>query len=180
MDKNVDNVLLGKIDNDGKTCSWPDGSREAQVVQIINQMSQPISDEFMKSIMEAPMAKCKSDSLFTFALEMGLTLDCIPDDLNILIIAQDDNTKESTKILQSPKKYDDAHRINNLIRMLSSECIGVREEDGQSVANELFTIVANVCAQYCAADPAYKEAFLNVIKYWEDNQNNNNNKDNEL
>jgi len=173
----MENELLGKIENDGKTCSWPDGSREAQVVQIIDQMSQPISDELMKSIMEAPMAKCKSNSLFTFALEMGLTLDCIPDDLNILIIAQDDNTKESTKILQSPKKYDDAHRINNLIRMLSSECIGVREEDGQSVANELFTIVANVCAQYCAADPAYKEAFLNVIKYWEENQNNNNNKE---
>ena len=177
MDKNMDNVLLGKIDNDGKTCSWPEGSREAQVVQIINQMSQPISDELMKAIMEAPMSKCKSDSLFKFALEMGLTLDCIPDDLNILVIAQDDNTKESTKILQVPKKYNEGQRINNLIQMLSSECVGTREEDGKTVANELFTVIANVCALYCANDPAYKEAFLNVIKFWEDNKNNNNNKE---
>jgi len=169
----MEEVQLGKVENDGKTCSWPEGSREAQVVQIINQMSQPISEELMKAIMEAPMSKCKSDSLFAFALELGLTLDCIPDDLNILVIAQDDNTKESTKILQVPKKYNEGQRIDNLIQMLSSECVGTREEDGKTVANELFTIIANVCAQYCASDPAYKEAFLNVIKFWEDNKNSN-------
>jgi hypothetical protein len=177
----MENVLLGKIENDGKTCSWPEGSREAKVVQIINQMSQPISDELMKSIMNAPLAKCKSDSLFQLSLELGLTLDCIPDDLNLFFIAQDVNTKEATHMLLAPKANNDSEKITELIRMVNNECIGTRTEDNQTVANELFTIIANVVAQYCASDPQYKEAFLNVIKYWEDNiikENENINKDN--
>lgn len=158
------------MENDNKTCNLPNDSREAQVVQIINEMNKPISDELIKTIMDAPMTKCKSDSLFKFALELGLTLDCIPDDLNLIIIAQDDNTGESTKILSSPKKYNDKQKIDNLIHLLSDECVGVRKEDGKTVANELFTIIANVCAQYCASDSTYKDAFLNVIKYWENNK----------
>ena len=162
----MEEITLGK--KDGKICSWAKDSREGQVVDIINEMSNIITPEFMERIMSAPMAKCKSDSLFKFALEIGLTLDCIPNDLNIFCIAQDINTKESTKFILAPDK-NEQDTITEMIKMINTECIGIRKEDNATVATDVFTIIANVVAQYCASDPQYKEAFLKVVKYWEDN-----------
>lgn len=157
---------MGNIENDGKTCSWPKGDRRAQTIEIIKEMSRPISDDVLDKILEAPLAKSKSDSLYKFGLEVGLTLDCIPEDLNVLVIAQDINTGESTKLLVAPKATNTGEVINEMIRTVSNECYGTREENGETVANELFTIFANVIAQYCAGDKKYEDSFINVINYW--------------
>ena len=168
----MDNVLLGNVENNGKTCNWPTEGRAAQAVEIIKEMSKPIPQELLDDILNAPMAKCKSDSLFKLTLEFGLTLDCLPDNLNILMIAQDIDTKESTKLLVAPKKFTETEKLTEFIKMISGECLGTRQENGKPVANELLTIFANVIAQYCAVDPSYKESFLNAIDYW-DNINKN-------
>lgn len=163
----MEEVQFGKVENGEKILNWPK-DREAQVKEIIEEMSKPITKEFMDSILSAPMSKCKSDSLFKLSLELGLTLNCIPDDVNILFIAQDVNTKEGTHLLLAPQAKDENQKISKLINTLNDECIGTRTEDGQTVANDIFTIIANVCAQYCASNPQYKEAFLKVIDYWTD------------
>jgi hypothetical protein len=168
----MEEVQLGKIEKDEKILDWPK-DREVQVKEIIEEMSKPITKEFMDSILSAPMAKCKSDSLFKMTLELGLTLNCIPDDINVLFIAQDINTKEGTHLLLAPQAKDESQKMGELINTLNNECIGTRTEDGQTVANEIFTIIANVCAQYCASNPQYKEAFLKVIDYWTEVLKNN-------
>lgn len=161
----MEEVILGKVEENEKIASWPK-DREAQVNEIIENMSKPIDKDTMDSILNSPMAKCKSDSLFKMTLELGLTLNCIPDDINILFIAQDVNTKEGTHLLLAPQAKNDNNKMSELISMVNTECIGSRTEDGKTVANEIFTIIANVCAQYCASDLQYKEAFLQVVDYW--------------
>ena len=163
-----DNILLGKVENDVKTCSWPTKDRKVQTLEIIEEMSKPIPDEVLDKILEAPLAKCKSDSLYKFGLEIGLTMDCIPNDLNVLVIAQDINTKESTKLLVTPTAKNVGESIDEMIKTVAAECYGTREENEEIVANELFTIFANVVAQYCAGDKKYEDSFINVVNYWKD------------
>ena len=55
----MDNIILGKIPNDGKTASWPIEGREAKTIEIWNQMQSPIPQELLEKIRTSDIAKSK-------------------------------------------------------------------------------------------------------------------------
>lgn len=162
----MEEIMLGKIPNDVKTCSWPQPGREAQTIKIWNRMQEPIPDDLLEKIRTAEITKCKSNALYEWALEIGLTLDFIDKDLNVIMIAHDPKTNESTQILHCCESEDPYTRVDKLIRTLDKECVGSREENGQKCASELFTIIANVVAAYCANDEQYEKSFKDVVEFW--------------
>ena len=164
-----DNVLLGQIPNDGKTASWPIEGREAKTIQIWNHMQAPIDEELLEKIRTANITKCKSESLYQWSLETALTLDLVDKDLNIVMLAGDPKTGESTCLLHSCETNDPEKRVDKLIRLFDKECAGTRKlRDGQSVSNELLTTIANVVAIYSAAKQEYEDSFMNCLNYWKD------------
>lgn len=158
--------MLGQIPNDGKTCSWPQPGREAETIKIWNRMQAPIPPELLEKIRTAEITKCKSNALYDWAIEMGLTLDLVDKDLNVIMIAHDPKTNESTTMLHCCESDDPYTRVDKLIRTLDKECGGSRIENGQKCASELFTIIANVVAVYCAHDESYEKSFQDVVSYW--------------
>ena len=165
--KEKENIMLGQIPNDGKTASWPIEGREAKTIQIINQMQEPIPDYLLEKIRTSDIAKAKSDPLFRWSLETALTMNYVDKDLNIVMLASDPKTNESTCILYSCETDDPETRIDKLIKLFDKECAGRRTlPDGQVVSNELLTIIANVVAMYSAAKPEYEESFMNALNYW--------------
>ena len=161
--------LLGKIVNDGKTASWPVEGREAKTIQIWNQMQAPIPQDLLERIRTADITKSKSDALYQWSLETALTMDYVDKDLNIIMLAGDPKTGESTCLLHSCETDDQEKRIDKLIRLFDKECAGRRTlEDGQIVSNELFTIIANIVAMYAATKQEYEDSFMSCLNYWKD------------
>lgn len=169
-----DNVLLGQIPNDGKTASWPIEGREAKTIQIWNHMQAPIDKELLEKIRTANITKCKSDPLYQWSLETALTLDLVDKDLNIVMLAGDPKTGESTCLLHSCETDDPEKRVDKLIRLFDKECVGTRKlSDGQSVSNELLTIIANVVAMYASVKQEYENSLMSCLNYWKDKVRNN-------
>ena len=169
MDKEKDNVILGQIPNDGKTASWPIKGREAKTIQIWNQMQSPIPQDLLERIRTANITKTKSDALYQWSLETALTMDYVDKDLNIVMLAGDLKTGESTCLLHSCETDDPEKRIDKLIRLFDKECAGRRTlEDGLVVSNELLTIIANVVAMYSAVKQEYEDSFMNCLNYWKE------------
>lgn len=165
----MEEILLGKIPNDGKTASWPVEGREAKTIQIWNHMYEPIPDYLLEKIRTANITKCKSDSLYQWSLETSLTLDLVDKDLNIIMLAGDPKTGESTCLLHSCETEDQEKRIDKLIWLLNKECAGRRTLDnGEVVSNELLTILANVVAIYTAGKQEYEDSFMSCLNYWKD------------
>ena len=165
----MEEILLGKIPNDGKTASWPVEGREAKTIQIWNHMHEPIPDYLLEKIRTANITKCKSDSLYQWSLETSLTLDLVDKDLNIIMLAGDPKTGESTCLLHSCETEDQEKRIDKLIWLLNKECAGRRTLDnGEVVSNELLTILANVVAIYTAGKQEYEDSFMSCLNYWKD------------
>ena len=163
----MDNMILGKIPNDGKTASWPIEGREAKTIEIWNQMQSPIPPELLEKIRTSDIAKSKSEALFQWSMETALTMDYVDKDLNIVMLAGDPKTGESTCLLYSCETDDSEERIDKLIRLFDKECAGRRTlPDGQVVSNELLTILANVVAMYSAAKQEYEDSFMNCLNYW--------------
>jgi len=164
-----DNILLGQIPNDGKTALWPVEGREAKTIQIWNHMQAPIDAELLEKIRTANITKCKSDPLYQWSLETALTLDLVDKDLNIVMLAGDPKTGESTCLLHSCETDDPEKRVDKLIRLFDKECVGTRKlSDGQSVSNELLTIIANVVAMYASVKQEYENSFISCLNYWKD------------
>ena len=167
MDNKNDNVLLGQIPNDGKTASWPVEGREAKTIQIWNHMQAPIDEELLEKIRTANITKCKSEPLYQWSLETALTLDLVDKDLNIVMLAGDPKTGESTCLLHSCETDDPEKRVDKLIRLFDKECAGRRTlNDGQVVSNELLTTIANVVAMYASVKQEYEDSFMNCLNYW--------------
>ena len=165
----MENKILGEIKNDGKTASWPIEGREAKTIQIWNQMQSPIPKDLLERIRTADIAKCKSEPLYQWSLETALTMDYVDKDLNIVMLAGDPKTGESTYLLHSCETDDPEKRIDKLIPLFNKECAGRRTlEDGQVVSNELLTIMANVVAMYSAAKQEYEDSFMNCLNYWKE------------
>lgn len=163
----MNNVILGQIPNDGKTASWPIEGREAKTIQIWNHMQQPIDPELLEKIRTADIAKTKSDPLYQWSLEVALTLDFVDKDLNVVMLAEDPKTGESTSLIHSCETEDSEKRIDKLIHLFDKECIGKRKlEDGTVYANELFTAIANVVSKYAASSSEYEKSLMDVIDYW--------------
>ena len=164
-----DNVLLGQIPNDGKTASWPVEGREAKTIQIWNHMQAPIDEDLLEKIRTANITKCKSEPLYQWSLETALTLDLVDKDLNIVMLAGDPKTGESTCLLHSCETDDPEKRVDKFIRLFDKECAGTRKlSDGQVVSNELLTTIANVVAMYAAVKQEYEESFMSCLNYWKD------------
>jgi len=164
-----DNILLGQIPNDGKTASWPVEGREAKTIQIWNHMQAPIDEELLEKIRTANITKCKSEPLYQWSLETGLTLDLVDKDLNIVMLAGDPKTGESTCLLHSCETDDPEKRVDKLIRLFDKECAGNRKlPDGQVVSNELLTTIANVVAMYASVKQEYEDSFMSCLNYWKD------------
>ena len=160
-------ILLGNLPNDGKTASWPIDGREAKTIQIWNHMQAPIDKELLEKICTAEITKSKSEPLYQWSLETALTLDLVDKDLNIVMLAEDPNTNESTCLLHSCETEDSEKRIDKLIHLFDKECIGKRKlENGSTCANELFTIIANVVGMYAAVNTEYEKSVMDVIDYW--------------
>jgi len=169
MDKEKDNILLGEVKNDGKTASWPVEGREARTIQIWNHMQEPIPDYLLEKIRTSDIAKAKSDPLYQWSMETALTMDFVDKDLNIVMLAGDPKTGESTCLLHSCETNESEKRVDKLIRLFDKECAGRRTlEDGQVVSNELLTIIANVVAIYSAAKQEYEDSFMNCLNYWKE------------
>jgi len=165
----MENKILGEIKNDGKTASWPVEGREAKTIQIWNHMQAPIDEELLEKIRTANITKCKSEPLYQWSLETALTLDLVDKDLNIVMLAGDPKTGESTCLLHSCETEDSEKRIDKLIRLFDKECAGNRKlEDGQVVSNELLTVIANVVAMYAAVKQEYEDSFMNCLNYWKE------------
>ena len=165
----MENKILGEIKNDGKTASWPVEGREAKTIQIWNHMQAPIDEELLEKIRTANITKCKSEPLYQWSLETALTLDLVDKDLNIVMLAGDPKTGESTCLLHSCETDDPEKRIDKLIRLFDKECTGHRTlEDGQVVSNELFTVIANIVAMYAATKQEYEDSFMNCLNYWKE------------
>ena len=167
--KKMDNVLLGKLPNDNKTASWPVEGREAKTIQIWNHMQAPIDEELLEKIRTSDIAKSKSEPLYQWSLETALTLDLVDKDLNIVMLAGDPKTGESTCLLHSCETDDPETRIDKLIRLFDKECAGTRKlPDGQVVSNELLTTIANVVAMYASVKQEYEDSFISALNYWKD------------
>ena len=165
----MDNILLGEVKNDGKTASWPIEGREAKTIQIWNHMQEPIPDYLLEKIRTSDIAKAKSDLLYQWSLETTLTLDYVDKDLNIVMLAGDPKTGESTCLLHSCETDDTEKRVDKLIRLFDKECAGTRKlPNGQVVSNELLTIIGNVVAMYAAVKQEYEDSFMNCLNYWKD------------
>ena len=165
----MENKILGEIKNDGKTASWPIDGREAKTIQIWNHMQAPIDEELLEKIRTANITKCKSEPLYQWSLETALTLDLVDKDLNIVMLAGDPKTGESTCLLHSCETDESEKRIDKLIRLFDKECAGNRKlEDGQVVSNELLTVIANVVAMYAAVKQEYEDSFMNCLNYWKE------------
>ena len=165
----MENKILGEIKNDGKTASWPVEGREAKTIQIWNHMQAPIDEELLEKIRTAEITKCKSEPLYQWSLETALTLDLVDKDLNIVMLAGDPKTGESTCLLHSCETDESEKRIDTLIRLFDKECAGNRKlEDGQVVSNELLTVIANVVAMYAAVKQEYEDSFMNCLNYWKE------------
>lgn len=174
----MENIILGKVENNGKTCSWPTSEREAQTIQILKDMSSPIDEDLLEKIKNSDIVKCKSDALYQWGLENSLTLEMLSDKLNVIMIAQDAETKEVTHLCtvanELKGKTDPTYKINELIKMVNEVSIGHRMENGNVVANELFTVIANVVAIYCGSSKSNYESFKESVKYWETQFKENN------
>lgn len=165
----MENKILGEIKNDGKTASWPIEGREAKTIQIWNHMQAPIDEELLEKIRTANITKCKSEPLYQWSLETALTLDLVDKDLNIVMLAGDPKTGESTCLLHSCETDESEKRIDKLIHLFDKECAGNRKlEDGQVVSNELLTTIANVVAMYAAVKQEYEDSFMNCLNYWKE------------
>ena len=165
----MENKILGEIKNDGKTASWAVEGREAKTIQIWNHMQAPIDEELLEKIRTANITKCKSEPLYQWSLETALTLDLVDKDLNIVMLAGDPKTGESTCLLYSCETDESEKRIDKLIRLFDKECAGNRKlEDGQVVSNELLTVIANVVAMYAAVKQEYEDSFMNCLNYWKE------------
>ena len=160
-----ENILLGKIENDNKTCSWPTPEREAQTIEIINNIQQPIPQELLDNIKNSDLVKIKSKSLYQWGLETALTLENIDKDINLFMVAEDPKTGETTHICHSCESENLEQRIDKLIRMIDKACSTNNNGDN---ANEVFTILANVCAAYCAQSEDTFKSFMHVVKYYID------------
>ena len=160
-----ENILLGKIENDNKTCSWPTPEREAQTIEIINNIQQPIPQELLDNIKNSDLVKIKSKSLYQWGLETALTLENIDKDINLFMVAEDPKTGETTHICHSCESENLEQRIDKLIRMIDKTCSINNNGDN---ANEVFTILANVCAAYCAQSEDTFKSFMHVVKYYID------------
>ena len=165
----MENKILGEIKNDGKTASWPIEGREAKTIQIWNEMQSPIPKDLLERIRTSDIAKTKSDALFQWSMETALTLDYVDKDLNVVMLAGDPKTGESTCLLYSCETDESEKRIDKLIRLFDKECAGNRKlEDGQVVSNELLTVIANVVAMYAAVKQEYEDSFINCLNYWKE------------
>ena len=165
----MENKILGQIPNDGKTASWPIDGREAKTIQIWNEMQSPIPKDLLERIRTSDIAKSKSDPLFRWSMETTLTMDYVDKDLNIVMLAGDPKTGESTCLLHSCETDDSEKRIDKLIYLFDKECAGRRTlPDGQIVSNELLTIIANVVAMYAAVKQEYEDSFMNCLNYWKE------------
>ena len=165
----MENKILGEIKNDGKTASWPIEGREAKTIQIWNEMQSPIPKDLLERIRTSDIAKSKSDPLFRWSMETALTMDYVDKDLNIVMLAGDPETGESTCLLYSCETDESEKRIDKLIRLFDKECAGNRKlEDGQVVSNELLTVIANVVAMYAAVKQEYEDSFINCLNYWKE------------
>jgi len=165
----METKILGNIPNDGKTASWPVEGREAKTIQIWNHMQAPIDEELLEKIRTAEIAKCKSEPLYQWSLETALTLDLVDKDLNIVMLAGDPKTGESTCLLHSCETDDPETRVDKLIRLFDKECAGNRKlPDGQVVSNELLTTIANVVAMYASVKQEYEDSFMSCLNYWKD------------
>ena len=163
-----ENILLGKIENDNKTCSWPTPEREAKTIEIINNMQQQIPQELLNNIKNSDLIKIKSTPLYQWGLETALTLENVGKDINLFMIAEDPKTGETTHICHSCDSDNLEQRIDKLIRMIDKVCDGIRNDNNEPVANEIFTIIGNVCAAYCAKSEDTFKSFMHVVKYYID------------
>ncbi len=165
----MEGELLGKISNDGKTAAWAVEGREAKTIQIWNKLQEPIPEYLLERIRTAEIAKCKSEPLYQWSLETSLSMDYVDKDLNIVMLAGDPKTGESTCLLHSCETDESEKRIDKLIRLFDKECAGNRKlEDGQVVSNELLTVIANVVAMYAAVKQEYEDSFMSCLNYWKD------------
>ena len=165
----MENKILGQIPNDGKTASWPIDGREAKTIQIWNEMQSPIPKDLLERIRTSDIAKTKSDPLFRWSMETALTMDYVDKDLNIVMLAGDPKTGESTCLLHSCETDDSEKRIDKLIRLFDKGCVGNRTlSDGELTSNELLTIIANVVAMYAAVKQEYEDSFMNCLNYWKE------------
>ena len=165
----METKILGNIPNDGKTASWPIKGREAKTIQIWNHMQAPIDEELLEKIRTAEITKCKSEPLYQWSLETALTFDLVDKDLNIVMLAGDPKTGESTCLLHSCETDDPETRVDKLIRLFDKECAGNRKlPDGQVVSNELLTTIANVVAMYASVKQEYEDSFMSCLNYWKD------------
>ena len=165
----MENKILGQIPNDGKTASWPIDGREAKTIQIWNEMQSPIPKDLLERIRTSDITKSKSDPLFRWSMETTLTMDYVDKDLNIVMLAGDPKTGESTCLLHSCETDNSEKRIDKLIRLFDKECAGHRTlSDGELTSNELLTIIANVVAMYAAVKQEYEDSFMNCLNYWKE------------
>lgn len=165
----MENKILGQIPNDGKTASWPIDGREAKTIQIWNEMQSPIPKDLIERIRTSDIAKSKSDPLFRWSMETALTMDYVDKDLNVVMLAGDPKTGESTCLLHSCETDESEKRIDKLIRLFDKECAGRRTlPDGELTSNELLTIIANVVTMYAAVKQEYEDSFMNCLNYWKE------------
>ena len=165
----METKILGNIPNDDKTASWPVEGRKAKTIQIWNQMQAPIPQDLLERIRTADITKCKSEPLYQWSLETALTMDYVDKDLNIVMLAGDPKTGESTCLLHSCETDDPEKRIDKLIRLIEQDCRGGRNlSNGKKVSNELLTIICNMAAMYSAANKEYEDSFMNCLNYWKD------------
>ena len=162
----MDNIILGKIDNDGKTCSWPLPGREAETIHILENLQKSIPKELLDNIKNSSIVNIKSKSLYQWALETSLSLECVDKDINVLMIAEDIKTGEVTHICHTGESDDQQIRIDRLIKMLDKVSRGNITENNEPIANEIFTIIANVCAAYCAQSVENLGSFMKVVEYY--------------
>ena len=158
------------MENNGRTCLWPIyvDKETHEIIDTVTGLMRPIEPhlvELCKTMIKD--SKVDSESLKTFMTEMYLTLNSgtIKDNIDFLIIACDNNTKEIIDFVNPSPKVPQNERMKRLIDLLDNACTGVGT-DGN--ANELMTIIGNVMARYCASDSGCEQSFNELIKFWKE------------
>lgn len=129
---------------------------------------EPVPQYLYERINQSKIADCKSDALFKWAVETGLALDYVDNDLNIILLSCDPKTNESISLIHSCETEDSEKRIDKFIHLLDKECSGNSVlPNGQKTANELFTAMANIVAMYVGANESYRKSFENCVEYWQ-------------
>ena len=143
--------------------------REKDLDDILISSGVPATQlvDLKEKIKRSDVFNCKSEAMFRYSVMIQLLFDGFAKDLDILFVIGDPDTHETVNFMHASGHPDDESKtIDDLIKHVTNACFGTREENGETVASSLMTVIGNVAAMYCAKKDEQFESFKNVVDYW--------------